>query len=772
VADKRARYEEALRQGHSHSWEQRWPDAIAEFEMAIEAVVDEPAAYAGLGMAYVEMGEFEQALEYYKLAARYSRGDMIYLKHVADVQERLGMLTEAGQTYMALGEIQLRRKRLDEAVGNWLRAASLDPDLLGAHQRLAAVYRRQGLVSNAIREYLAMARIYHSRGGTERALKMCGLALELDPRNADALTAMDLIRRGEEIVLDEQEQMSLDSLDLANASSDVVQRMASALELEPVDWQSSQEADGGVVESALNTARQQLAQEIFSEEHGGELENDAGHALSQLERDALISQALDFETREMTDEAIDCFERAIRGGATSAAAHFCLGVLYREKLRIKQAIGEFTATQKDLTYRPASHYAIGESYQLRGDMNRALGHYIVALKYIDLTTIDTENAWRVNEQYDYFAKELLSEVNSDKASSFIEGLTEFLSRPGWQERVKKARKRLDNLAPTGETMILGEFLTAGSLSVLESLHLSQEYAQQGKYDSAVEEAYRAIQLSPHYLAGHIQLAELMVKQERTQIAVTKYLNIGDTYRVRGDANGAIGNYERAVELSPMDLSNRARLIEILIQQDYIDRALDHYLVMGEAYYNLAEVEKARETYLEALRLAPKGSADRNWRSRLLRAIADIDMQRLDWKRALAAYNELITSDPEDDRVVITLVDLYYKVGQPSSALRQLDRYLVRIVRNGQGERVESILEDLVDQHPADAGLADRLTRLYIRQGREEEAVKLLDNLGEAQIDVGEDQKAMKTLQRILQLNPPNATSYRQLLQRLRQSATS
>jgi tetratricopeptide (TPR) repeat protein len=393
------------------------------------------------------------------------------------------------------------------------------------------------------------------------------------------------------------------------------------------------------------------------------------------------------------------------------------------------------------------------------------------LKYIDLNTTEPENAWRVNEQYDYFAEDLLSDAKPGKLTEFINALVNFLNRSGWQSRVKEARQRLDNLSPEGETLILGEILTAGSLSVLESLHLSQEYADQGKFDSAVEEAYRAIQLSPHYLAGHIQLAELMVKQERTEIAVNKYLTIGDTYRVRGDPSGAINNYERAVELSPMDLVNRARLIEILIQQGRIDRALEHYVVMGEAYYNLAEVEKARETYLTALRLAPKGSAEKNWRSRLLRAIADIDMQRLDWKRALAAYNELSTKDPDDDRIVLTLVDLYYKVDQPISALRQLDRYLVRLVRRGQGEKIESILEDLVERHPNDAGLADRLTRLYIRQRREQEAIKLLDKLGEAQLDAGETQQAIETIHRILQLNPPNETSYRQLLHRLRQGAT-
>jgi len=768
VAEHRAQYEEALKRGHSYSWDQDWQNAITEFEQAIEAVTDEPAPYAGLGMAYFELGEFDKALENYKLAARHSRGDMIYLKHVADVQERLGQLTEAGQTYMAIGEIQLRRKKLDEAVGNWLRAISLDPDLLGGHQRLAAVYRRQGLVNNAVREYLAMARIYHARGEAERALKMCSLALEMDPRNVDALTAVDLIRRGEELVLRDDNQAMLDS-QVLNETAAAVQQMTSALETEPDTWELDEE-EGNLVESTYHIAQQQLAQEIFADE---EMEAVAtavsDDTLGKLERDALLSQALDFQTRGMIEEAIDCFEKAVAGGFTSAAAQYCLGILYQQKLRLKQAIAEFTAALEDTAYRPASYYAIGEAYMLRSDTERAVGHFVAALKYLDLNTVSPENAWRVNEQYDYFANGLLSEAEPGKAMEFIRGLTEFLGTPGWEDRVNEARSRLDKLTPGDDTLILGEILTAGSLQVLESLHLSQEYAEQGKYDSAVEEAYRAIQLSPFYLAGHIQLADLMVRQERTQIAVEKYLTIGHTYRVRGDVNGAISNYERAVELSPMGMSNRTLLVEVLLRQGYIDRALEHYVVMGETYYNLAEMEKARETYLMALRLAPKGSAERNWRSHLLRAIADIDMQRLDWKRALAAYNELSTSDPDDDSVIMTLVDLFYKVGQPNSAMRTLDRHLVRLVRSGQGKRVKRILEEMVERHPAEAGLVDRLTRLYIHQGDEEKAIKVLDRLGEAQLDAGQDEQATETIQKILKLNPPNAASYRQMLRRMQQS---
>jgi len=755
LTDDRTRYEEALRRGHSYSWDQRWSEAITEFEVAVGALADEPAAYAGLGMAYYELGKLDKALDNYKLASRHSRGDMIYLKHVADVQDRLGLLEEAGQTYMALGEIQLRRKKLDEAVVNWLRAVSLNPDLLGAHQRLVAIYRRQGLNSNAVREYMIIAELYSRRGEKELALKVCRLALELDPRNAEVMTALDLIRQGEQLAP-------------SDGSAVIFDRMGSS-----EDGKTDLRADlvtmeHGLLQSARRVAQQTLAQEILSEGDDPLTAKEQTSGVEKLERNTLLSQALDYQTREMDDEAIDCFEQAIDGGLISAAAHFCLGLLYQAQKRPSQAIGELEQAATDSTFRPASYYAIGEAYRLRGDNDRATENFVEALKYIDLDTIDSGDSSRTIEQYGYLVDGLLSESEPVSRARFVHGLITFLGDDEWQENVAEARRRLDSISVNGQTFILGDIFAAGSMQVLQSLYLSQEYAELGKYDSAVEEAYRAIQFSPYYLAGHVQLAELMVKQDRIPIAVTKYLTIGNTCSVRGDINGAINNYERAVELSPLDIFNRAKLIEVLIQHSQIDRALDHYLALGEVYYNLAEMDKARETYLEALKLVPEGTNKQQWRLRLLRAIADIDMQRLDWRHALVAYIELSAAIPNDKDVALKLIDLYFKVDQPMRAVQGIDQFLGLLVKNGQSGEVAGILEDLVDQWPENEDLVNRLSRLYVHQGRRQDAITLLDSLGEAQLNSGQSEQAVRTIERILQLDPPNSTSYQKLLQRLEQ----
>lgn len=752
MASNRARYEQALNHGHSYIWDEKWDAAIDEFQAAAQIAPHEPAPYDGLGTAYSRINQLEKALENFKLAARYSRGDIIYLRQVADMQERLGQLSDAGKTYMAIGEVELNRKRLNDAMDNWLRAVRLEPNLLKAHQRLASIYERQGVAPNAIREYLAIGRILNAQGERDKAMQACQLALRLDPRNAEVLTAIETIRSGGQLA-------RVSSTPLQPGASDVselAQQMETALEGQGL-WQKKRTEAASPVQDAHRMAMEQLAGDLFGD---GELD------ARTLKRTALVSQALDYQTRGMTNEAISAYEQVIAAGVDSAAARFNLGLLYQDKLRFEDAIREFQISVKNNEFRLASHFSLGECYRARGHIDKAIGHFINVLKIVDLATVQHNQADRLIELYENLAEGLAAQGERDQATSFANALVEFLSHKGWEDKVKEARSRLDTISDAG-MMTLGDMLTAGSQQVMESLYLSQEYARRGMFDTAVEEAYRAIQLSPDYLPAHVQLGEVLGKQGWRETAARKFIAIAETYQVRGDANGAIIAYGRAVEFTPLDLSIRGRLVEQLKRHGQIDRAIEQYLAMGEAYYQLAQVDKARETYQEALKLAPRAEETTKWQVKLLRMTADIDMQRFDWRRALAAYKELRKLDPQDERTAIRLVDLYYKVGQPVNAVTELDNYLKQLVRGGRGAKVVGILEDMVRQRPSDANVVERLSRLYIQQKRVTEAIELLDKLGEAQLEANDTQNAVETIEKIVALHPPNVSSYQQLLSQLR-----
>lgn len=389
-------YREALQQGQAYNDQANWQRALQSFRTALTVDPESPEGYAGLGEACFGLKMLDRALESYKLAARYSRGDLQYLVRVADIQERLGQLQDAARTYMAAGELQLRNRQLEEAIYNWERAVRLDPALLGAHRRLAMVHQRQDNVRAAVREYLAIARILQERGQDRQALQMCRAALRLDPENEDIRLAMRLVQEGPPQPEDELQEVGSPQPAMAEAAivepvaaepaaaepavaeppvaeppvaepvrekapagpltiTETVRQITEAFEEERRQWQSAQEPQQPQDALALATRRAQdeLAEEIFREEEGDEdLYGSGPQGLSKLERDALIGQGIDFQSRDDTANALACFERAVAGGLRLPAAFFTLGLLYLQQGRRRRARAAFAhAGKEDVSYR-------------------------------------------------------------------------------------------------------------------------------------------------------------------------------------------------------------------------------------------------------------------------------------------------------------------------------------------------------------------------------------------------------------------------------------
>lgn len=363
MAKDRIKYQKAMRTGLAYNNAQRWQEAFGAFRVAIGEFPQEPAPYAGLGEACLGLKQLDRALECFKLAARYSQGDITYLKKVADIQERQGQLSEAGRTYMAVGEILLKQRKLDDAIGNWQRSIRLDPNLLGAHRRLAMVFQRQNKVRDAVREYLAIARILQMQGEAKKAMQMAQAALRLDPGNDDVLKALELIQHGEAAFREEEEEVAtsetaVSATDQAEADSltETVRQMAAIFEAERSQQvQVEIKADDPLVRMR-RLAQEQLAEEIFRDE--GENDISPENGLSKLERDAALGQGMDFEARGQLADAITSYKKAINGGLQLPAAYFAVGLLYLENQQPEDAHQMFALAATDPAYAEASQAAL------------------------------------------------------------------------------------------------------------------------------------------------------------------------------------------------------------------------------------------------------------------------------------------------------------------------------------------------------------------------------------------------------------------------------
>jgi tetratricopeptide (TPR) repeat protein len=315
-------------------------------------------------------------------------------------------------------------------------------------------------------------------------------------------------------------------------------------------------------------------------------------------------------------------------------------------------------------------------------------------------------------------------------------------------------------------------LQTRSSRVVESLSKVFELEREGLLRSAMEESFRALEFAPTYLPLHAYMGELLLKQAQVQDAIAKFVVVALTYSARGEPRRAIDLYRRIIQLAPMDLNSRSRLIDQLVALDKVDEALKEYLDFAEVYYSQADLDMARKTYNEALKLSQQSNSDRIWRVKILHRLADIDQQSLDWRQALRILDQIRTLQPDDTKARMGLVELNFKLGQETQAMVELDNYLSYLISSGRIEAAIQFVEAVVNENPKRPHVRRRLAELYRKTGRTADAISQLDAAGEALLDAGDRTGALQVIETIVSMNPANAAAYQELLVQLRRERES
>ncbi|MEW5938933.1 MAG: tetratricopeptide repeat protein, partial [Chloroflexota bacterium] len=344
-----------------------------------------------------------------------------------------------------------------------------------------------------------------------------------------------------------------------------------------------------------------------------------------------------------------------------------------------------------------------------------------------------------------------------------ENIHKMLMRPDWREHLIKARDQLPKAEGEVPLPLAEIVIQAQSSQVLESINSIHQLARNGHLRSAMDAAFDAVLHAPQYLPLHTLIGDLLVQEGRVPDAITKYSTVAHAYGVRGETNQSTKLLKRVIQLSPMDLAARSRLIDQLVARGQVDEAINEYLELADMYYRLAELDMARKTYTTALRFVQQSNADRSWNVHILQRMADIDMQRLDWKQAIRIFEQIRTLRPEDAAVRRNLIELNLRMAQSNQAFAELENYITYLDGNRHSADAIPLLEELVNDHADQPTLRRALASLYHQAGRVEDAISQLDAAGETLLNAGDKDGAMATINQILRMNPPNAEEYRRLL---------
>ncbi len=759
-------FQKAMNEGHSAAWDQDWGKAAAAYRKALQEIPDQPKALNSLGLALYQLGEFDESLRMYQRASQLSPDDPVPLEKAAQISERLGDLDEAVDLFAKAADKFLAQRNVDKAIENWVRVTTLHPDHLAAHSRLAVVHERLSHVQQAVTEYLAVASILQRSGNAEKANDLVAKSIQLMPQSPEALKAQTLLRSGQLLPRPIRPKGGTGPIIMAK------------LKLE--NTQPSQRTASGMdpVAETRQKALTKLAEVLFdySDENPAAQERRGLSAIvkgtgqlsmQQAEQTKVVmhlGQAIDAQTKKQESLAAEELEHAMEAGFSHPALYFNLGYLRAKNERLESAVRYLTRSINHKKYALGSRLLLGDVLFKKGEIKSAASEYLEALKLADMAMVSEEEADALSQLYEPLLETQKNQDDDTTNRRLCENVNKLLMRADWRDQIHRTREQMRKTQEGDTPMPIAEvILQAQSSVVIESISRINQLARQGALRSAMDEAYDALQHAPTYLPLHALMGDLLIQDGRSQDAIAKFSVVAHAYSVRGEAVQATKLLRRVIQLAPMDLNAHTRLIDQLVARGQVNEAVSEYLELAEIYYRLAELNLARKTYTTALQFIQQSDGDRQWNVQILQRMADIDMQRLDWKQAVRVFEQIRTIRPDDQGSRKQLIELHLRMVQPSQAIAELDGFIAYLDSNAKGNDALSFLNELIKDHEDMPVLRQKLAEQLHRLGRTEEAVAQLDALGESLMSAGRKDEAVEVIKQILSMNPPNAADYRQLL---------
>ena len=767
-------FDESMRLGHSAAWDLQWERAIGFYRKALAEFPDNPSALTSLGLALLETGQFKEALATYHKAAKISPDDPIPIEKCAEIFERLGQIDDAVAQRQASAQIYLQRKDAQKAIENWTHIARLTPEFLPARSRLALTYERMGRVKEAVYEYLSIASILQKSGKIDRATEAVQRAIRISPGNPEATKAIRNLQRGKQLpppaqprgataplrmakvreyLKPETIETPEDEAELADpevaAQRQALTILAGLLFDEPKDESESQSRTPGM--TALTRGRSKGKEKIAGQ--------------PQMYR--YLGQAIDLQTRGHEEQAVKEYQRAIKAGLDHPAAYYNLGLLLKGLEDYDGARKHFMAALGHPELDLGANLALGRLARTQNDLPEAARYLLQALRLADALSVDKSQSSQLNQFYDTILASQSADDEQELAH-IVENTLEFLSGPDWLQRLRKARQELESQRPEKAVVPIAEMLALGGTEpVRQAMNRIDDLISKKLFTAAMEETMLALDYAPTYLALHLRMADILIESGNSETGLKKLTTIAEVHRVRGEIPQATEVYQKILHEAPINIAARTRIIDLMAQQDRNNEALNQYLELSEIYRQMAEINAARKALANALRLAQRTSVGREWSLRILRQMGDIDLSRLDWRRALRVYEQVRTIDTSDEEARSNVIDLNLRLGQEEQAAQELDSYLEYLVQAQRSSEALNLLEELARKHPGKQPLHARLAEAYRAAGRKADAIAQYDALGEIQLDAEQNQEAIKTIQTIIDLEPPDLEGYRELLRNLK-----
>ena len=192
----------------------------------------------------------------------------------------------------------------------------------------------------------------------------------------------------------------------------------------------------------------------------------------------------------------------------------------------------------------------------------------------------------------------------------------------------------------------------------------------------------------------------------------KILSAAEKFVQQGKLQNAIAEYEKVLKQDPKDLTVLNTIGDLYARLGRGDLAADYFRKVGEAYSSDGFVVKA-----------------------------------------IAIYKKLTKLNPGALDSVVRLAELYTQQGLYNDARAHYSAVAEQYLRNNEREQATGVLKKMLDLDPENAAMQAKVADLYLKLGKNQEALEIYFNSAQSLYQRGSADAADEALSKVLKLDP-------------------
>jgi tetratricopeptide (TPR) repeat protein len=186
--------------------------AIAEWEKMIKEYPD-GNNHNTLGDLYLKKGDKQNAIDLFHKAANFFSREGFSLKALAlykkilninpsdpdslyslgELNEEKGLTTDAIKYYLATADSLSKEGKKEKLLDIYDKILALSPANIPLRNKVAEIYSKEGLMSEASKQYFQIAMLYAEKGDTEKSIGYYQKVLDAQPLNREAILGINYL---------------------------------------------------------------------------------------------------------------------------------------------------------------------------------------------------------------------------------------------------------------------------------------------------------------------------------------------------------------------------------------------------------------------------------------------------------------------------------------------------------------------------------------------------------------------------------------------------